>query len=37
MQQIVTILMLLVLAGLFLMLVGLVFFSEGIVRSTPEQ
>jgi hypothetical protein len=36
MQQILTILMLLVLVGSFLSLAGLVYFSEGIIQSRPE-
>ena len=36
MQQILTILMLLVLLGSFLLLAGLVYFSEGIIRSHSE-
>ena len=36
MQQILTILMLLVLLGSFLLLAGLVYFSEGIIRSRSE-
>ena len=37
MQQILTILMLLVLLGSFLLLAGLVYFSEGIIRSRSES
>jgi hypothetical protein len=37
MQQILIILMLLALVGSFLLLAGLVFFSEGIVQSHPES
>jgi hypothetical protein len=37
MQLILTILMLVVLIGSFLLLAGLVFFSEGIIRSRPES
>jgi hypothetical protein len=37
MQQALTILMLLILVGSFLMLAGLVFFSESIIRSRPES
>ena len=37
MQQILTILMLLVLLGSFLLLAGLVYFSEGLIRSRPES
>ena len=36
MQQILTIIMLLVLLGSFLLLAGLVYFSEGIIRSRSE-
>jgi hypothetical protein len=36
MQQILTIILLLVLLGSFLLLAGLVYFSEGIIRSHSE-
>ena len=37
MQQVLTILMLLVLLGSFMLLTGLVYFSEGIIRSRSES
>jgi len=37
MQQILTIVMLLALVGSFLLLAGLVHFSDGIIRSRPES
>jgi len=37
MQLILTILMLLILLGSFLLLAGLVYFSEGIIRSRSES
>ncbi len=37
MQQILIVVMLLVLVGSFVLLGGLVFFSDGIIRSRPES